>query len=55
MRPQVGEMFGDLDLWLSENLLEMTDAQFALLQKIQDAQARRLAEALVDLDEFHAN
>jgi hypothetical protein len=47
------EMLGYLGLGAVENFLEMADAKGALGQQVQDAQARLIAQALVDLNEFH--
>ena len=53
MGPQVGEMLGNLHLGLGEDLLDVADAQFAFMEQVQDAQPGLVAEALVDLGEFH--
>jgi hypothetical protein len=46
-------MLGNLYLRLIENFLEVTDAKFPLSQKVQDAQACLIAEALIDLNKAH--
>jgi hypothetical protein len=51
--PEIGKVLGDFDLRLAEDFLEMADAQFTGLEQIEDAQARRVAQALVNPDEVH--
>lgn len=46
-------MLRNLDLRLTENVLKMTDAQRRPRKKMEDAQPRAIAEALIDLDEVH--
>jgi hypothetical protein len=52
---QVSEMFGNFYLWFTENVLKMTDAERRLCKKMEDAQPRAIAKALIDLDEVHAD
>jgi hypothetical protein len=51
---QVAEVFGDFDLRLVENLLEVADAERAVLEEVEDAKAGEIAQAFVDFDEVHA-
>ena len=46
-------MLGNLDLWLTKNVLEMTDAEWRSCKEIEDAQTRAIAKALIDLDQIH--
>lgn len=48
-------MFRDFDLRFSEHFLEMANAERRLRQQMQNAQARSVAKALVNLDEIHAS
>lgn len=48
-------MLGNLDLRLAENVLKMTDAERRLRKKMEDAQSRAIAKALIDLDQVHAD
>ena len=48
-------MFGNFDLRFTENLLKMADAQRRSFEKMEDAQSRAIAEALIDLDQVHAD
>jgi hypothetical protein len=48
-------MFGNLDLWFTENFLKMADAQRRSCKKMEDAQSRAIAKALIDLDQVHAD
>jgi hypothetical protein len=51
--PQVSQMFGNGDLRQVEDGLEMTDAKRALRQQVQNAQARLIAQAAVNFNQFH--
>jgi len=53
MFSQVSEVLGHLGLRNLQNVLEMADAQRAVVQQVDDAQPRCIAEALVNLDEVH--
>ena len=46
-------MLRNLDLWLAENVLKMTDAERRSCEKMENAQPRAIAEALIDLDQIH--
>ena len=46
-------MFGNLDLRFTKNVLKMTDAERGSCKKIENAQSRAIAKALIDLDEVH--
>jgi hypothetical protein len=48
-------MFGNLDLWFTENVLKMTDAERRPCEKMENAQSRAIAKALIDLDQVHAD
>ena len=48
---QVGQMFRDGHLTELEEVLKMTDAQWPLSEQVNDAQARLVAQAVVDLDQ----
>ena len=50
---QLGEVLGNLHLRLLKNLLKMADTEFPVLQQVQDAQARLIAQALIDLNQAH--
>jgi len=50
---QVSEMLRNLDLWLAENVLKMTDAERRSCEKMENAQPRAIAKALIDLDQIH--
>jgi hypothetical protein len=43
-------MLGNLDLWFTEDLLEMTNTKGRVGQQMQDAKSRGIAEALINLD-----
>jgi hypothetical protein len=44
---QVGEMLGDLDLRLPQNLLKVTDAEVPAHEEVQYPQTRLIAKALI--------
>jgi hypothetical protein len=46
-------MLGYLHLWLSQNLLEVANAQLAFSQQIENPQPGKVAKALINLDEPH--
>jgi hypothetical protein len=46
-------MFGNLDLRLTKNVLKVTDTQRRPCKKIENAQSRAIAKALIDLDQIH--
>lgn len=50
----VTQVLGDFDLWLAENVLEMTDAERTFGQQMQDAQPRRITEALVNFGQLQS-
>jgi hypothetical protein len=52
---QVSEVFGNLDLWLTKNVLEMTNAERRFCKKMEDAQSRAIAKTLIDLNQVHAD
>jgi len=47
-------VFGNLDLRFTKNVLKMTDAERGSRKKIENAQSRAIAKALINLDEVHA-
>lgn len=46
-------MFGNFDLRFLQDFLKMTNAQRSLRQQMKNAQARRIAEALINLNQVH--
>ena len=46
-------MFGNLDLWFTENVLQMTDTERRSCEKMEDAQPRAITKTLVNLDQVH--
>jgi hypothetical protein len=48
-------MFGNLDLRFTKNVLKMTDAQRGSRKKIENAQSRAIAKALIDLNQVHGD
>ena len=52
--PQISEMLRNDDLRLSEDLLDVADAQRGFAEQAQDAQPGLITEAFVDRDQFHA-
>lgn len=50
---EIGELLGNLHLRDVQNLLEMTHAKWPVRQEMDDPQPRDVAEALIDLNEFH--
>jgi hypothetical protein len=52
---QVSEVLGNLDLRFTKNVLKMTDAERRFCKKIENAQSRAIAEALINLDQVHAD
>jgi hypothetical protein len=46
-------VFGNLDLRFTKNVLKMTDAERRSRKKIENAQSRAIAKALIDLDQIH--
>ena len=46
-------MLRNLDLWLAENVLKMTDAERRFREQMQNSQPRAIAKALIDLDQVH--
>jgi hypothetical protein len=46
-------MFGNLNLRLTKNVLEVTNAEGRSCKKMEDAQPRAIAKALIDLDQVH--
>jgi len=48
-------MFGNFDLWFTENVLKMADAQRRSCEKMQNAQSRAIAKAPIDLNQIHAD
>ena len=51
--PQVGQVAGNLHLWLPQNLLKMANAERTVCEQMHNPQARRVAEAFVHLNEVH--
>jgi hypothetical protein len=51
--PQVGQVLRDLHLALLQHCLKMADAQRSGIEEIEDSEPGPVAQALVDLDEFH--
>jgi hypothetical protein len=50
---EISEVFGDFHLRLAEDVLEVADAERALREEVEEAQAGDVAKAFVDADEFH--
>jgi hypothetical protein len=48
-------MFGNLDLRLTKNVLKMADAERRFCKKMENAQPRAIAKALIDLDQVHGD
>jgi len=46
-------VFGNFDLRFTKNVLKMTDAERRSRKKIENAQSRAIAKALIDLNEVH--
>jgi hypothetical protein len=46
-------VLGNLDLWLTKNVLKMADAEWRSREETEDAQARAIAKALIYLDQIH--
>lgn len=53
--PEVGQVLRDLGLRELQDILKMADAQRTFRQQIDNSQADGLAEALIDLDQFHCD
>jgi hypothetical protein len=53
MGPQIGQVLGYLNLRFPEDFLDVADAKRAIVQQMEDAQPRLIAEALIDLNETH--
>jgi hypothetical protein len=51
--PQVGKMLGHLCLRQFQNILKVADAERTIREQMNDAKPGCIAEALVNLDEFH--
>ena len=51
--PQICQMLGDLRLRYLQNVLKVTHTERTLREQVNDAKARGIAEALVDLNEIH--
>jgi hypothetical protein len=51
---QVSQMLGNLYLGLAKHFLKMANAEGPLQEKMQDAKARTVAEALVDFNQIHS-
>ena len=49
----ITEVFGDFYLRLSENRLEVTNAERTAAEQREDAQAQAVIETFVDADQFH--
>ena len=47
-------MLGNFDLRLVQHLLKVTNAERLLIQEVENAKPRRIAKALVDVNQFHA-
>ena len=50
---KIAKVLRDFHLWLTENVLKMTDTERRSCKKMEDAQSRAIAKALVDLDQIH--
>ena len=50
---EVEQVFGDFDLGLAQNGLEVTNAEGRLREEIQDAETRLVAKTLINLDQLH--
>ncbi len=51
--PQVGEVLRNFHLWLTENVLEVTNTERRLRQQVENSQACPVTKALIDLDQVH--
>ena len=51
---QVSEVLGNLGLRKLKDLLKVADAQRPLGEEVNDAEASRITETLIDLDQIHA-
>jgi hypothetical protein len=40
-------------LWLTENVLEVANAEWRSCKEMENAQSRAIAKALIDLDQVH--
>ncbi len=50
---KVAEVLGDFDLGLFKDLLDVANAKGPAEEEVEDAKAGAVAEALVEIDEFH--
>jgi hypothetical protein len=48
-------MFGNLDLRLTKDVLKVTDTERRSCKKMENAQPRAIAKALIDLDQIHGD
>jgi hypothetical protein len=46
-------MFGNFDLWLTKNVLKVTDTKRRSCKKMENSQPRAIAKALIDSDKVH--
>ena len=54
MLAEIGEVLGNFHLRRVQDFLEMTNAERPLRQQVQDPQSRFIAEAFVNVQQFHA-
>ena len=52
---KITEVLRDFHLWLAKNVLKMTDAERRSRKKIENAQSRAIAKALIDLNQVHGD
>jgi hypothetical protein len=50
---KIAEVLRDFHLWLTENVLEVANAERRSCKKMKNAQSRAIAKALIDLDQIH--
>jgi hypothetical protein len=50
---EIAEMLGDLHLGFAQQLLEVADTERTMTEQIENPEPGAVAEALVDLDQFH--
>lgn len=50
---KIAKVLRDFHLWLTENVLKMTDAERRFCKKMEDAQPGAIAKTLVNLDQVH--
>jgi len=51
--PKVSQVLGNLHLWFTKNILNMTNAEPRLRQEMEDAQPGSIAKALINLNQIN--